>query len=300
MNSYFRRVLLFSFILSILVTLLVYMYIGKLGSKKETQQLVKVLVANTNIPKGTVIEKKMLREIELPKESIQQGYIRDYSLVLGKFAKENIIKDEIILLGKLQGEKIDELSFNIDENYRALSVNVTGDTGVSYLLKPGDYVDVIVFLSEKRENNRVVRRDIAKVILQNIKVLAVDRNMTRQNNPKDDGKVPTRFFVTLQVPAQDVEKLVLAEDIGKIKLSLRANKSTDTINSNGTVEADFFINKEEKYIYYKVKKGDTLRNISRAFYGHPDNYDLLKEINNIKDENIIVPNMIIKVPVSKK
>ncbi|WP_084424799.1 Flp pilus assembly protein CpaB [Caloramator sp. ALD01] len=300
MNSYFRRLLLFSFILSILVTFLVYMYIGKLGSKKETKQLVKVLVANTNIPKGTVIEKKMLREIELPKDSLQQGYIRDYSLVLGKFAKENIIKDEIILLGKLQGEKIDELSFNIDENYRALSVNVTGDTGVSYLLKPGDYVDVIVFLSEKRENNRVIRSDIAKVILQNIKVLAVDRNMTRQNNPKDDGKIPTRFFVTLQVPAQDVEKLVLAEDIGKIKLSLRANKSTDTIKSKGAVEADFFINKEEKYIYYKVKKGDTLRNISRAFYGHPDNYDLLKEINNIKDENIIVPNMIIKVPVSKK
>jgi pilus assembly protein CpaB len=276
------------------------MYIGKLGSKKENRYFVKVLVANTNIPKGTVIEKKMLREIELPKDSLQQGYIRDYSLVLGKFAKENIIKDEIILIGKLQSEKIDELSFNIDENYRALSVSVTGDTGVSYLLKPGDYVDVIVFLSEKRENNRVIRSDIAKVILQNIKVLAVDRNMTRQNNPKDDGKIPTRFFVTLQVPAQDVEKLVLAEDIGKIKLSLRANKSTDIINSNGAVEADFFINKEEKYIYYKVKKGDTLRNISRVFYGHPDNYDLLKEINNIKDENIIVPNMIIKVPVSKK
>ncbi|WP_291966951.1 Flp pilus assembly protein CpaB [Caloramator sp.] len=291
---------MFSFILSILVTFLVYMYIGKLGSKKENRYFVKVLVANTNIPKGTVIEKKMLREIELPKDSLQQGYIRDYSLVLGKFAKENIIKDEIILIGKLQSEKIDELSFNIDENYRALSVSVTGDTGVSYLLKPGDYVDVIVFLSEKRENNRVIRSDIAKVILQNIKVLAVDRNMTRQNNPKDDGKIPTRFFVTLQVPAQDVEKLVLAEDIGKIKLSLRANKSTDIINSNGAVEADFFINKEEKYIYYKVKKGDTLRNISRVFYGHPDNYDLLKEINNIKDENIIVPNMIIKVPVSKK
>lgn len=240
MNGYARRLLLFSLILSILVTLLVYMYLGKLGSKKETRELVKVLVANTNIPKGTVIEKKMLREIELPKDSIQQGYIRDYSLVLGKFAKENIIKDEIILLGKLQGEKIDELSFNIDENYRALSVNVAGDTGVSYLLKPGDYVDVIVFLSEKRENNKIVRSDVAKVILQNIKVLAVDRNLTRQNNPKDDGKVPTRFFVTLQVPAQDVEKLVLAEDIGKIKLSLRANKSTDTINTNGAVERDFF------------------------------------------------------------
>lgn len=55
--------------------------------------------------------------------------------------------------------------------------------------------------------------------------------------------------------------------------------------------------KEEKYIYYTVKKGDTLRNISKAFYGYPENYMMLKKINNIKDENVIVPGMVIKIPV---
>ncbi|CDF58758.1 Flp pilus assembly protein CpaB [Thermobrachium celere] len=298
MNTLTKRLFILAFILSLILTSMVYVYLNKFNFKNSKQEFVKVLVANADIPKGTVIEKKMLREIDIPKDICQQGYVREYSSVLGKFAKENIIKDEILIFEKIQSQQISELSFNIDENHRAVSVNVTGDTGVSYLLKPGDYVDVIVFLSEKRENNRIVRRDIAKVILQNIKVLAVDRNITRENNPKDDGKVPPRFFVTLEVPAQDVEKLVLAEDIGKIKLSLRSNRSTDILNTNGALEKDFFLNKEEKYVYYKVKKGDTLRNISRAFYGHPDNYDLLKEINNIRDENIIVPGMVIKVPVS--
>lgn len=298
MNTLAKRLFILAFILSLILTSMVYVYLNKFNFKNSKEEFVKVLVANADIPKGTVIEKKMLREIDIPKDSCQQGYVREYSSVLGKFAKENIIKDEILIFEKIQSQQISELSFNIDENHRAVSVNVTGDTGVSYLLKPGDYVDVIVFLSEKRENNRIVRRDIAKVILQNIKVLAVDRNITRENNPKDDGKVPPRFFVTLEVPAQDVEKLVLAEDIGKIKLSLRSNRSTDILNTNGALEKDFFLNKEEKYVYYKVKKGDTLRNISRAFYGHPDNYDLLKEINNIRDENIIVPGMVIKVPVS--
>lgn len=300
MNSIAKRLLFISLILSFLITGVLYMYLNKLNTPSKVEEFSNVLVAATNIPKGTVIEKKMLKELKLPNDSIQQGYIKDYTLAVGKITKENIIKDEIILSEKLQTEKINELSFNIDENHRAVSVNVTGDTGVSYLLKPGDFVDIIVFLSEKKTSSKVIRQDIAKVILQNVEVLAVDRNITRENNPKDDGKIPTRFFVTLSVPAQDVEKLVLAEDIGKIKLSLRPVRSNEVINTKGTVENDFFLSTEEEYIYYKVKKGDTLRNISRAFYGHPDNYDILKELNNIKNENVIVPGMVIKVPVSKE
>lgn len=242
MNSIAKRLLLMSFILSLLITGILYMYLNKLNTPSKVEEFSNVLVAATNIPKGTVIEKKMLKELKLPKDSIQQGYVKDYTLAVGKITKENIIKDEIILIEKLQNEKINELSFNIDENHRAVSVNVTGDTGVSYLLKPGDFVDIIVFLSEKKESSKVVRKDIAKVILQNVEVLAVDRNMTRENNPKDDGKIPARFFVTLSVPSKDVEKLVLAEDIGKIKLSLRPVRSNEIINTNGTVENDFFIN----------------------------------------------------------
>ncbi|WDC84539.1 hypothetical protein PL321_01990 [Caloramator sp. mosi_1] len=34
--------------------------------------------------------------------------------------------------------------------------------------------------------------------MQNVQVLAVDRNLTRENNPKDDGKIPARFLLHYQ------------------------------------------------------------------------------------------------------
>ncbi|KRQ86264.1 LysM domain/BON superfamily protein [Caloramator mitchellensis] len=305
MKGIAKKLIIVSFILSIMATASVYYYLNSLKNNKK-EEMVNIIAAQVSIPKGTVIQKDMLKEVEISKDALLDSFITDYSHIVGKFAKENIVKDEIIIKEKLQSENINELSFQIDENKRAVSMNVTGDTGVSYLIKPGDYVDVIVFLQEKREANKLIRPEIAKMILQNVKVLAVDRNLSRENSPKDDGKVPTNFFVTLEVPANDVEKLVLAGDIGVVKLALRSVKDDKIINTNGTIDSDLLkgssgtssTNTKTKYIYYKVKKGDTLRNISRAFYGVPDNYALLKEINKIKDENIIVPGMVIKIPVA--
>ncbi|WDC84540.1 Flp pilus assembly protein CpaB [Caloramator sp. mosi_1] len=150
MNSMAKRLLFISLILSILITAIAYVYLNKLNTPNKVEEYTNVIIAATNIPKGTLIDRKMLKELKLPKDSVQQGYIKDYTLVVGKITKENILKDEIIIIDKLQTEKINELSFIIDENHRAVSVNVTGDTGVSYLLKPGDYVDIIVSLSEKK------------------------------------------------------------------------------------------------------------------------------------------------------
>lgn len=297
MKGIAKRLIIISFILSIIATTAVYFYLNSLKGNNKKEEYVKILAASTSISKGTVIQKNMIKEIEISKDSLLESYIKDYAAVVGKYTKENIVKDEIFIKEKLQNDNINELSFQITENHRAVSLNVTGDTGVSYLLKPGDYVDVVVYLSEKTEGNKIARPDTAKMILQNVKVLAVDRNLTRENSPKDDGKVPTNFFVTLEVPANDVERLVLAGDIGVVKLALRPVNDNKTIKTNGTIDKDLLQSKSQKYIYYKVKKGDTLRNISRAFYGTPDNYTLLRDINNIKNENVIVPGKVIKVPV---
>ncbi|MCX7884742.1 MAG: Flp pilus assembly protein CpaB [Caloramator sp.] len=300
-----KRLIIISFILSLIATSAVYFYLSSLKGKSKKEEYVKILAASVSIPRGTVIQRNMIKEVEIAKESFLEGYIKDYSLVVGRYAKENIVKDEIFIKEKLQSDNINELSFQIRENYRAVSLNVTGDTGLSYLLKPGDYVDVIVYLSEKKDSGKVVRPDIAKMVLQNLKVLAVDRNLSRENNPKDDGKVPTNFFVTVEVPAIDVEKLVIASDIGVVKLALRSVNDNNIINTSGTVDENLLKSNSSldrtktnsKYIYYKVKKGDTLKNISRKFYGTPDNYTLLKEVNNIKNENFIVPGLILKIPV---
>ena len=54
--------------------------------------------------------------------------------------------------------------------------------------------------------------------------------------------------------------------------------------------------KEPEYIEYKIKKGDTLTKIAKA-YG--TTIAKLKEINNIKNVNLIYAGDIIKIPKKK-
>lgn len=53
---------------------------------------------------------------------------------------------------------------------------------------------------------------------------------------------------------------------------------------------------EELLTTYQVKKGDTLYNISRAFYNTPDNYKIIMEANDIDDPTKIQIGQNLKIP----
>jgi pilus assembly protein CpaB len=155
--------------------------------------------------------------------------------------------------------------------------------------------------------------------MQNIEILAVDKQLNREDATTDSKKdtatteVATTFLVTLAVPTSDIEKLVLAESIGTIKLALRPIKDDKTTETKGTTieELSLSINNEnttttnidnnssgdEKYTSYTIKKGDTLKNISLAFYGDESKYPIIREANNLQDEDMILIGEIIKIPI---
>jgi pilus assembly protein CpaB len=312
MNGTGRKLLIISFILALLSAAVVFVYLQSLNKKEEPVRQVTVLVAAETIPARTKIEKKMIKEIQVPESDLTNNCIKSSSELIGKYTKETIFANESFLSGKVSGAKDSDLGFKVDENHRAVSVIATGESGVAFLIKPGDFVDVIVFLPEKKDGQKIVRPDTAKLILQNIKVLAIDTQLVREEESpkKEEEKLPTSYFVTLSVPIADVEKLVLAEDIGSLKLALRPLGNDKTQDTDGTVWQDLLSKSgssgsgsnsqsQSKYTKYKVKLGDTLCSISRAFYGIPDYYPLLKRINSIKDENNITPGTIIKIPILK-
>jgi pilus assembly protein CpaB len=239
---------------------------------------------------------------------------------LERYTKDTIYSNEGFRSDRLLSEDGDDLSLRIDSNHRAISINATGESGVSELLKPGDYVDIIAYLAEKKEGTTVLNPDLAKMILQGIKVLAVDKMLSRddnvKSNEKDQGKTQATFLVTLSIPTTSLEKLVLAEGVGSIKLALRPIEDDGTINTNGTVLKELTVNMDSgkeneasqdnglnnngsdgKFTNYTVKKGDTLKKISQDFYGDTDKYEQIKEVNNIQDENLILAGEIIKIPV---
>lgn len=336
MKSKEKKLILISFALAIMAAGAVFIYLHSLKTPKDVVKTTVVPVAAGNIPPRTLIEKKMIKEIKVPESSLLDGYIKNSSEIEGKFTKEAISQNEGFYPEKLMGEKDNtgELSLKIDGNHRAVSVNVTGDSGVSDLLKPGDYVDIIVYLSEKRDGEKIIRPDMAEVILQNIEVLAIDKQLNRDSTSGNDDKMPVNFLVAVSVPVQDIGKLVLAEDIGSIKLALRPANNNVTSNIREITEADLLaesglqakgvtqnnkskisdkadytkpaavntnnimaVKGKTKFKYYKIKYKDTLKKVSRMYYGNSDDYVLILKANNIKDENHIVVGETVKVPI---
>jgi len=321
-----QKLIVISFVLALLATIAVFIYLESFKKPKEVINNTTLLVAVETIPARTLINKSMVTSIEVADNTFFDDYIKDSSKIIGKYTKETIIKNEGFRKDRLINEGEEELSLKIESNHRAVTINTTGDAGVAYLIKPGDSVDIVAYLSEKTDGIKIVRPDSTKVVLQNIEVLAIDQKLNREDKKTDEviAKAPTTFLVTLSVKYQDLEKLVLAENIGNLKLALRPLKDTDTHETKGATWQELTVTPEEskasgtmkasnlnstdtnnntsnntnneKYVSYAVKHGDTLKGISKAFYGDGDHVEILKETNNIKDQDIIITGKIIKIP----
>lgn len=309
MKSTGRKLILISFMLAILAALAVYLYLNSLGAPKIKVQEKTILVASKTIPGRTLITKDMIQEMKVKEDSLFNSYITDSSKIIGKYTKETILAKEGFRKEKLIEDEKDDVTFKVDENHREISVNLPVESGVSKLLKPGDHVDVIAYLPEKVENQVIVRPDTSKIILENIEIIAIDEETVRSDGTADtkskkDEKIPTSFLVTLSVETKDVEKIVLSKSIGSITLALRPLKGENIDSTEGTVwqgltsstAKDNNNDNADKYTSYTVKRGDTLRNISEAFYGDRDKYVLIQTENNIKNENLIEPGDVLKIP----
>ena len=326
-----RRLLLVAFILAILGSLSVYMYLESLDTRPEVEEikLYSTLVAKTDIPPRTTITESMVETIETYDEQDKSLFFTEANQVIGQKSSNQMFKGAPFSKGSFQVLEDLPLNLKITGNMRAVSVGVSGQSGVANLIQPGDRVDVLVYLPEIKENQVVVRADIVKIILQNVEVLGVDSYLNLEDfeegsSVEADFNSSQMYLATLSVPIQELEKLILAKDIGAIDLALRPlegdyiyategviwqelliddfAKMKDMfpnyeVNSVGKVAIDSDAMAYEEYIYYTVKYGDTLRSISELFYGTQDNYVLLKQVNRIDDENLISAGMGLKVPV---
>lgn len=316
-----RLILLISIVFALVGAALIYYYLQDLGKPLEISEKTEILVATVEIKPKTLITDEMVSSVTVDEQSVYGNFVNDRAEIVGKFAKDTIYPSERFVSNKLLDSNADELSLQIDGNYRAISLVLNSSSGVSDMLKPGDFIDIFLTLKSGGEEN-VVRPDVTKVILQNIEIIALDKILDRDNVVR--AEIAPSFNVVLAVPIEDVEGLILAESIGSLKVALRPYQNDYLYASGGTVWPELFLDDFEriknffpeyevvpdedllveagqytynKYVFYSVKYGDTLRSISKLFYGTENNYLLLKQINKIEDEDNILAGTGIMVPV---
>jgi len=309
-----QKLILISFVLALISAAIVFLYLESLKKPAPVIEKTTVLVAARTIPARTLIEKDMISQIEVTEDTIFDSCIKNPDEIVGRFAKTTIYQNEGFNKDKLLDTNEDELSLKIKSNHRAMSLNVSGDQGVSNLLKPGDFVDVIVFIPYDKNETGL---DEARIILQNIEVLAVNKQINRPDaaseKTDEEEEAVTNFLVTLSIPVSEAERLVLAENIGVIKLNMRPFKEESTFTTKGTTVPDLRSDEIPDegaampaaeggepgtgYILYTVQRGDTLQKLAEKFYGDKSKYGIIMNANNIKNKDLILTVEVLKIPL---
>jgi pilus assembly protein CpaB len=104
---------------------------------------VTVVVANTNIPLGTVVTADMLTTQTLPASQVKAGAFTNASQVVGQVARQALVSGEQVASDSFAA---DQATISVPAGKRGLAVAVNELTGVGNLIYPGDYVDVVITL----------------------------------------------------------------------------------------------------------------------------------------------------------
>lgn len=199
-----------------------------------------IYVALHNINLGDPIDASMVSLQEWPKDKVPPGAISQLDDLEGRRPRATIIQGEPLLDAKLlaPGQLADPIT-SIPKGFRLKTISVDAEKSAAGLLSPGDRVDVQLFV--KRDERNGIDSAKTKVILQNIRVFAVDQ--TVQRSPDGGEERTIAKTVSLLLTPEQASKLTLAENLGQVSLIPRnpddeesgelAEYSTDDLLSDG-------------------------------------------------------------------
>ena len=235
-----KAVLLVALFLGLISAVLVYVYLSQAGGEETAASGVtkSVVVAKEDIPVATRITADMVEIKAISADAVHADSFSSTEGVVGNMARYPITAGEQILSDRLaassvalvEGEEL-PLPYIVPEGKRAVSVVISDLIGAGGLLRPGDYVDVILTV-------KIASGDqIGRTILQDLEVLALDQDVETVAPEVEDGEEervstgesetnPEASTVTLAVTPVEGEVLTVAETCadnfgGRLALALR-------------------------------------------------------------------------------
>ncbi|HYE45685.1 MAG TPA: Flp pilus assembly protein CpaB [Caulobacter sp.] len=194
-----------------------------------TRPTVQVLVAKRDLPIGTRLTAGDIGWQAWPVEGLNPSFITDgaaptvkkegvagaaddaakaagnlfsgagIEAMVGTIVKDPFVTGEPIVSRKVvrSGEG-GFMTVVLTPGMRAIAAPVTVDTAVAGFILPGDRVDLIYSRDSENED---VEGYVTRVVLRNVRVLAVDQ----KPDPDKDAKTMVGAVATLEVPAADIE-----------------------------------------------------------------------------------------------
>jgi pilus assembly protein CpaB len=185
-----------------------------------------VLVAASDIGLGNKVSAQELRWQTWPAVAAGANFIRKserpdaINQLAGSIARAPFAAGEPIREAKLiKGPGSGYMAAILPEGMRAISVEISPETGAGGFILPNDHVDVILTRRDKAaEKAAGTEIHVSEVILNNVRVLAIDQTVEEKNGQR----VVVGKTATLELSPRQAETLALARQQGTLSLALRS------------------------------------------------------------------------------
>jgi pilus assembly protein CpaB len=228
-------VLLFAIVMGGIAAFMARNWIAAQASVQPTAPQGTMVVASAPLAFGSALTSDNTTEISWSAGRLPEGAYSTKEELLkdGKRAVLSAVaRDEPILKSKITGPgQRASLSALLEEGKRAVTVRVDDVRGVAGFVLPGDRVDVVLIRTVSRANGPA--ENISDVLLQHVKVLAVDQLLNERQEAPTVAKA-----VTLEVATDQAQKVLLATNIGKLSLILRQAGEGDAAMVKRITESD--------------------------------------------------------------
>jgi pilus assembly protein CpaB len=188
-------------------------------------KMTSVVAVRSDVPVATSLTSAQLKLVDWPTEHVPTGTLHSIDDAKDRIVRRPLAKGEPVLeallypLGTAGG-----LGAVIADNYRAVSVKVDNVIGVAGFVVPGSRVDVMATLRRVDWDKPI---PFSKVILQDVRVLAVDQKLEEVKS----GEPELVSVVTLEVNPKEAERLIYAAHEGRLQLALRTPGDDENVTT---------------------------------------------------------------------
>lgn len=201
---------------------------------QPVQQNIRVLVAATSLPAGTLVQEQHLKWQAWPEDDdVEDLYIvedseeRSLEDFIGTVVRHGVAAGEPVTDSRLvKPGQSGFLAAVLNPGKRAVSIPVDVTSGIAGFVFPGDRVDVILthaLVQESEVEGEVsAPRRASETILTDVRVVAMDQTTNDQNQ-----EAAVRRVATLEVSPKGAEIVAVAKELGGLSLSLRALARVD-------------------------------------------------------------------------
>jgi pilus assembly protein CpaB len=189
-------------------------------------ETVEILIAKSDIGMGQVVSAQDMQWLTWPAAAAGPNFIRKsdradaLQQIAGSIARTPFVVGEPIREAKLiKANGSGFMAAILPSGMRAVSTEISPETGAGGFILPNDHVDVILSRRDRESEKRTgVEAHTSETVLSNVRVLAIDQAIEEKNGQK----VVVGKTATIELTPRQVELLALSRQLGTLSLALRS------------------------------------------------------------------------------